>query len=116
MLPGTSRDNNSAKWEGARRNLIFRALVGAVIFGCVTVTEPDAEEDALVMSRLVLYYPDGFVGSPPQDLNHGVPIVFRDPATATIGCPCPYAAGLFWSSMVSNSRARIRFGSSDRYP
>lgn len=58
--------------------LLSVALILALFAGCVTLPEPDSEEDALIIGRLVLSYPDGFIGGPARDINHGVLIVLRD--------------------------------------
>lgn len=58
---------------------ILLLLIGlATLVSCVMLPEPTEEENAFIVGRLVLSYPDGFVGSPPKDIVNGLRITIRD--------------------------------------
>ncbi len=61
---------------------ILRAsLLVVILAGCATLPEPSTPEEALAVGRLVLSFPDGFLGGPAQDIRHGIKIVLRNRST-----------------------------------
>lgn len=64
-----------------RKMLAVVCVTLLVLAGCATLPDPKNPEDVLVLGRLVLSYPDGMLGGPAQDANHGVKVVLRDEVT-----------------------------------